>query len=145
MPPSQAGMVPSALPAFSAPRGVRSLPRRAASLAEISAVNGMTSVTIEGQTIELDQEDIQVRLQAREGWAAAQGPSCVVVLNTQLTDELIQEGIANDVNRCVQECRKEINCAHTDRIHVAVVAESEAVVAAPWVLVQQRDPRPGTP
>ncbi len=93
-------------------------------------VNGKTTVMIKGQTIELDEEDIQVRLQAREGWAAAQGPSCVVVLNTQLTDDLIQEGIANDVNRCVQERRKEINCAHTDRIHVAVVTESEAVVAA---------------
>src|ERR1700683_3481644 len=31
MPPSHAGMVPSALPAFSPPRGVSSCPRRAAS------------------------------------------------------------------------------------------------------------------
>ena len=91
---------------------------------------GKTIVSVEGQAIELDAEDIQVRLQARDGWAAAQGPSCVVVLNTELTPELVQEGVAKDVNRCVQERRKDMQCAHTDRIDVAVVAESEEIRAA---------------
>ena len=41
----------------------------------------------------LDSEDIQVRLQAKDGWAAAQGRTCVVVLSTELTHELIREGL----------------------------------------------------
>ena len=47
----------------------------------------------------MDGEDIQIRLQAKEGWAAAQGTGCVVVLSTELTDELIREGLARDMVR----------------------------------------------
>ncbi len=43
--------------------------------------------------VSLDRDDIQIRLQAKEGWAAAQGKHCVVVLATELTDELIAEGL----------------------------------------------------
>ncbi len=43
--------------------------------------------------VTLDSDDIQVRLQAKEGWAAAQGHAVVVVLATELTDELIREGL----------------------------------------------------
>ena len=41
MPPSHAGMVPAALPAFSAPTGVRVVPSLAMSAADISAAAGM--------------------------------------------------------------------------------------------------------
>ena len=40
MPPSQAGMVPAALPAFSAPTGVSVVPSFAMSAADISAAAG---------------------------------------------------------------------------------------------------------
>ena len=75
--------------------------------------------------IELSSEDIEVRLQAKDGWAAAQGNSCVVVLNTEVTDELRREGIAKDLIRTIQNQRKAIECEYTDRIRVAVVTDSE--------------------
>ena len=68
--------------------------------------------------LDLDGEDIEVRLKAREGWAAAQGSGCVVVLNTEVTDELRREGIAKDLIRTIQNQRKEIDCEYTDRIEV---------------------------
>jgi isoleucyl-tRNA synthetase len=46
----------------------------------------------DGTAIELDNEDIEIRLAAKEGWAAAQGKGCVVVLATELTPELVKEG-----------------------------------------------------
>jgi len=76
-------------------------------------------------TFELDEEDIEVRLQAKEGWAAAQGQGVVVVLATELSPELISEGLAREVVRAIQEARKEQNCDFTDRIHVGIVTESE--------------------
>ncbi len=84
----------------------------------------------DGTTFELDEEDIEVRLQAKEGWAAAQGQGVVVVLATELSPELISEGLAREVVRAIQEARKEQNCDFTDRIHVGIVTESEELRSA---------------
>ncbi|MFM9068052.1 MAG: DUF5915 domain-containing protein, partial [Planctomycetota bacterium] len=86
--------------------------------------DGKVTLSVAGETVELDNEDIQVGLRAKEGWAAAQGPGCVVILATQLTPQLIREGLANDLVRLIQERRKELNLAYTDRIVIGLVTES---------------------
>jgi isoleucyl-tRNA synthetase len=92
--------------------------------------DGFVTIDLPDGPLKLDSEDIEVRLQARDGWAAAQGPNCVVVLNTQVTDELRREGIANDFIRTIQNQRKEIQCEYTDRIEVGVVTQDDDVLAA---------------
>src|SRR5688500_3722225 len=52
-------------------------------LAELTA-SGKVTLDLGGEKVELDNEDIQVRLQAKPGWAAAQGAGCVAVLATEL-------------------------------------------------------------
>jgi isoleucyl-tRNA synthetase len=89
--------------------------------------DGKITLDVGGESVELDNEDIQVRLQAREGWSAAQGDHCVVVLSTDLTDELIREGYAQDIKRLVQERRKELECQYTDRIRVGVVTDDDEI------------------
>ncbi|MDB2686138.1 isoleucine--tRNA ligase [Mariniblastus sp.] len=89
----------------------------AAMLADLTA-NGKTSLIVESETIELDSEDIEVRLKANEGWAAAQGSQAVVVLSTELTPELIRSGYAREINRYIQDRRKELDLERTDRIDV---------------------------
>jgi isoleucyl-tRNA synthetase len=101
----------------------------AALMSELKA-HGKFTLTLDDEAIDLDDEDLQVRLQAKEGWAAAQGTACVVVLSTELTDELLAEGLARDVVRNIQECRKALNCDYTDRIAVGVVADAADVRAA---------------
>ena len=86
---------------------------------------GHVTLEVNGQVLQLDTEDIQVRLKAKEGWTAAQGPTTVVVLSTELTDALIREGYARDVVRLVQDRRKQLQCDYTDRIDVGVVTESD--------------------
>jgi isoleucyl-tRNA synthetase len=78
----------------------------------------------------LENEDIQVRLQAKEGWAAAQGQEVVVVLATELTEDLIREGLARELVRVIQDRRKELGCEFTDRIEVGFVTGSAALAAA---------------
>ncbi|MEL6894887.1 MAG: isoleucine--tRNA ligase, partial [Planctomycetota bacterium] len=64
--------------------------------------NGKIDIDLEGNALTLDNEDIGVRLNARTGWAAAQGSNCVVVLSTEVTEELRREGVAKDVVRVIQ-------------------------------------------
>ncbi|MEX2167949.1 MAG: isoleucine--tRNA ligase [Pirellulales bacterium] len=83
-----------------------------------------------GETIALDNEDIEVRLQAKEGWAAAQGKGCVVVLATELTPDLVAEGLARDLVRVIQDHRKACGCEYTDRIDVGLKTDSSELAAA---------------
>ncbi|GAB6166332.1 isoleucine--tRNA ligase [Thermostilla marina] len=91
---------------------------------------GKITLEAEGETIELDQEDIEVRLNAKEGWTAAQGKIGVVILNTELTDELLAEGRARDIVHLIQGRRKDLGCEFTDRIRIGLVSDSPAINAA---------------
>jgi isoleucyl-tRNA synthetase len=86
---------------------------------------GTYRMTLGDQVIELDADDLQVRLKARDGWAAAQGKQCVVVLATEITDALRQEGIVKDAIRAIQELRKKSQCRFTDRIVLQIAAPVE--------------------
>ena len=57
-----------------------------AQVAELRADGEVTYKTVDGP-VTLGAQDLQVRLQAKAGWAAAQGADCVVVLSTELTDD----------------------------------------------------------
>ncbi len=92
--------------------------------------HGKIELQFDGQAITLDGEDIQVRLQAKSGWAAAQGKECVVVLSTELTDALIEEGLARDAVRALQDLRKSRGCDFADRIEIFVVASNPKIRAA---------------
>jgi isoleucyl-tRNA synthetase len=94
------------------------------------AADGKVRLEINNEPIELENEDVQVRLQAREGWAAAEGGHCVVVLSTELTEPLLREGLVRDLVRLVQDRRKELRCEFTDRIRLAIVTESRELVEA---------------
>src|SRR5262245_52391304 len=92
-------------------------------LAELTA-SGKVTLDLAGEQVLLDNEDIQVRLQAKPGWAAAQGSNVVVVLATELTVELIAEGLARDVVRLVQDRRKDLGLEFTDRIEIGISGAS---------------------
>lgn len=91
---------------------------------------GHFQLDLEGDTLQLEDDDIEVRLQAKSGWTAAQGKYCVVVLSTELTSDLIREGLARDLVRLIQDVRKKRDCQFTDRISVYIeTSNSELLVA----------------
>lgn len=73
---------------------------------------------VEGESFELSAEEMAVSLDAREGFAAASGNAGVVVLHTELTDALIEEGLFREVLNRVQTYRKELDLEYTDRIEL---------------------------
>ncbi len=87
--------------------------------------DGKIVLSLDGETVELDGEDIEIRIKAKKGWAAAEGKRCVVVLSTELTPELIAEGLARDLVRLIQDRRKTIDCEFTDRIAVGIETVSD--------------------
>lgn len=98
----------------------------AALLARLEA-DGHATLDLPDGPVTLDSQDVQVRLQAKPGWAAAQGPLAVVVVSTELTEELITEGLARELSHAINNRRKEIGCQYTDRITVTVVTDSPEV------------------
>jgi isoleucyl-tRNA synthetase len=120
------------------PKVGRLLPSLKQALANVSGASllseltehGKITLSIDDTVIELDSEDIQVRMTAKTGWAAAQGKLCVVALNTELNETLIRRGIAKDAVRLIQDLRKKRDCNFTDRISVWFADATESIQLA---------------
>ena len=82
--------------------------------------NGEATLEVEGQPIALDNQDIEIQILEREGFAAAGDSAAVVILRTELSDELVDEGLYRDVLNRVQTLRKELGLEYTQRIDLAV-------------------------
>ncbi len=98
-------------------------------LAELESQGNITLPLPDGPVV-LTSDDIQVRLQAKEGWAAAQGHAVVVVLSTELTPALIEEMLAREEIRVIQDKRKELGLDFTDRIRVGWKTQSQELISA---------------
>ncbi|MGC9357689.1 MAG: isoleucine--tRNA ligase [Anaerolineae bacterium] len=73
----------------------------------------------DGSEVTLAPEEVLIRTEPREGYGVAGEGGLVVALDTEITAELAQEGLAREIIRRVQELRKEADYELTDRIVVA--------------------------
>lgn len=79
----------------------------------------------DGSVAEIEPAEIFVNLKRALGYAAAQGANSTVVLDTELTPDLIAEGYVRDFIRGVQDARKEANFQIDDRIVLNYDAPAE--------------------
>ena len=77
----------------------------------------------------LSPEDVLVATEQAADWAVADEPGLQIALSTVLTAELIQEGMARDFVRHVQQARKDAGLEITDRIRIGYTAGDEAAAA----------------
>ena len=82
-------------------------------------------------TIKLDNEDFtvtpdmtEVRVESKEGFNTAYAGDNFVVLNTTLTDELINEGLARETVSKIQQIRKNNGFDIADRVNVYYEADN---------------------
>ena len=90
------------------------------------------SVTANGESYEILPEEVEVRVQARAGYAVAAEGAYLAALVTDLTPELVREGLAREFVRRVQDLRKTADLDIADRIRVnyqATPGLAEAVAA----------------
>lgn len=79
-------------------------------------------VQANGETFDVLPEDVEVRALAREGFAVAEEGPYVAALVTELTPELVSEGMAREFVRRVQDLRKSADLDVADRIELFVDA-----------------------
>jgi isoleucyl-tRNA synthetase len=84
----------------------------------------ITVDTAEGR-VTLEPGDILIDTVRLSGYAAAQSPRSTVVLDTTLTPALIEEGLARDFVRGIQDARKQAGYRIDDTIETKFVADPE--------------------
>jgi isoleucyl-tRNA synthetase len=90
---------------------------------------GEITIDLPDGPVTLTRDEVQVRLAAREGYAAASERGRVVVLDTRVTDELRREGLSREVLSRIQNARKEMKLPYEARIEVSYEAEGEIAQA----------------
>jgi isoleucyl-tRNA synthetase len=79
-------------------------------------------VTVDGDTYEILPDEVEVRTKAREGLTVASEGAYLCALKTDLTPELVAEGLSREFVRRVQELRKQAEFDIADRIRLYVTA-----------------------
>ncbi|WP_264337686.1 isoleucine--tRNA ligase [Wolbachia endosymbiont (group B) of Dolichovespula media] len=85
----------------------------------------------ETESYTMEKGEYELLLKANSEYSAVfDNNKGVVILNTELNNELILEGLARDIVRLIQETRKQADFYISDRIRVIIKAEDEKVKEA---------------
>ena len=80
---------------------------------------GTFTTEVNGSPITITRDDVTIAAQSIEGWLVESADGLTVALDTKLTPELINEGLAREFVNRVQNMRKDAGLSVTDRIRVA--------------------------
>lgn len=86
---------------------------------------GNIKVALDGEMYEILPEEVEVKTLAKEGFAVAEDGPYVAALVTDLTPELVREGMAREFVRRVQDFRKNAEFNVADRIKLYLSATPE--------------------
>ncbi|MBE6007648.1 MAG: isoleucine--tRNA ligase, partial [Lachnospiraceae bacterium] len=96
--------------------------------------DGKASFEIEGTPVELEMDDVLISTAKKDGFVSESDYGVTVVLDTNLTDALIEEGFVREVVSKIQTMRKEAGFEVMDRIcvyckdndHIKAIMEQNA-------------------
>lgn len=80
--------------------------------------NGLIKFTIDNENIELSQDDVLIETAQMEGYVAESDKNITIVLDTNLTEELLEEGFVREIISKIQTMRKEAEFEVLDKITV---------------------------
>lgn len=83
------------------------------------------TVNLGDNTYEVAKDMVEVQIQAKDGFAVAMENNVFTILDTQLTEELINEGLAREVVSKVQQMRKQNNFEMMDNISISLGCDEQ--------------------
>ena len=90
-----------------------------AAMDELNKV-GFITLQANGQDIQLEKADLLIEMTQQEGFVASSDKGITVVMDTNLTPELLEEGFIREVISKIQTMRKDAGFEVMDKIHVTV-------------------------
>ena len=96
-----------------------------AAMDELNA-NGSLKLDIDGQEITLFKEDLLIDTAQIEGYVSENDNGITVVLDTNLTEELLEEGFVREIISKIQTMRKEAGFEVMDKIRVTYTGSEKA-------------------
>ena len=101
-----------------------------AAMDELNATESL-KLQVNGQEVTLFREDLLIDMAQMEGYVSESDNTMTVVLDTNLTEELLEEGFVREIISKVQTMRKEADFEVTDKIKVYYngTEKAEAVFA----------------
>ncbi|MCI8728592.1 MAG: isoleucine--tRNA ligase [Clostridia bacterium] len=88
--------------------------------------NGVFEAVINGEIVALGKEDILVSVVNKSGFAAESDFNMTVILDTNITRELMLEGTMRELVSKIQTMRKDAGFEVTDHIEIGYVAENSS-------------------
>ncbi len=82
--------------------------------------SGSRELTVEGQTVVLEIDDVEIISEDIPGWLVANEGNLTVALDVNITTELKEEGIAREFINRIQNLRKESGFDVTDKIRISI-------------------------
>jgi isoleucyl-tRNA synthetase len=98
-------------------------------VADAVAAGRAFEVVLPDGPVQLEPEAFLLQAQSPEGYAAEESQGYMAALDTTVTPELVQEGMARDLVRALQNARKEAGLDVSDRIEVLWSGGDEAAHA----------------
>jgi isoleucyl-tRNA synthetase len=112
----------------------------AAAVATAHAGGESVTLDIAGQEIEFEPDDLLIETTSAAGYSSAESEGFLVGLDTNLTPELIDEGLAREIVRSIQEARKNAGLEVSDRIrlHVSGSADIDRILLSyrDWIMAE---------
>jgi isoleucyl-tRNA synthetase len=91
--------------------------------------NNSVSVNIDGDEIKISKEDVEIISSEITGWVVESEEGVTVAIDTELTNELVSEGLAREFVNRIQNMRKDAGFDVTDRIKIKFSGSKELVDA----------------
>ena len=89
-----------------------------AAMEELKA-SGLLRFEVDGAAVELTEEDLLISMAQKEGYVSQEDNRMTVVLDTNLTEELIEEGFVYEIISKIQTMRKDAGFEVMDHIRVS--------------------------